>query len=149
MSNGINMPRLEDIKVGDVFESNVHSDNGDFLTENIFLGKTLVPFYNFLWISKSSGASFTITLKEEDFKLALENGYYTEYKGPRIPPNLLEDIRLPKQRESLEIIENQTTVQINDDVRNHIISLLRKGDNEKIYGGRRKTRKTRKTSRKL
>jgi len=150
MSNS-NIPKLEDIKVGDVLESFTRSDNGDgFVTQNVFLGKTFVPTIHILQISKRSpGAMLGIALPEDIFKYKLENGYYLEYKGPRVSPKLLEEIRLPDQIKGLKNIEKQTPVEINDDVRNDIMRFLRSGeDREKIYGGRRKTRKYRKTSRK-
>jgi hypothetical protein len=149
MSNS-NMPRLEDIKVGDVLESITPSDDDDgFVTQNVFLGKTFVPTIHILQISKRSpGAMLGIALPEDIFKSRLENGFYTDYKGPRVSPNLLEEIRLPDQIKGLKNIEKQTPVEINDDVRNNIMRFLRKDENEKIYGGRKKTRKTRKTSRK-
>lgn len=139
---------LDTIKIGDVFENT--ASNG-FVTQTIFLGKKSIPVVDLLLVNKQAPAATMFdTMDEEEFKSRLDDDFYT-FIGPKVPSKILNSIRLPDQKKGLKNIESATPVKLKNDVRSNIISFLRKsekGKKPKFYGGRRKTRKYRKKSRK-
>ena len=89
------------------------------------------------------------SLRDSDLTNYFNNTMFSSTNRQVIPVRLLQQIRLPREKESIQIVGEETPIQLPDDVKNNLLTMFGHDENTDYFipknGGRRKTTKVRKS----
>jgi hypothetical protein len=127
------------VYLGELFEETENLVNQNIPNINIYL---------FLVVLKNGDTVFWTTTNI-NIKKYLELGWFKKTNRKLIPNEILQQIRLPKEKELVEIVGNETPVQLPPTIKNELLVLLGQPKNTDFFpnekgGKKNKPKKSRK-----